>query len=396
MLRNKRLFLSGVGQKSGTDINYLVLGKREHDMKKSLVIGLLLAVTLSGCGKSVQDYVKDAPVKQEQTVKDTEKESEQIEPTEQTEVEEDGFTFADVAKKEFYFASGAGAWCTVLYIDEDGTFEGNYHDSDMGDTSDGYPNGTLYYCEFEGEFTKPEKVNDYTYKFQIKDISFANKPGTQEIIDEILYVYSDAYGLENAKDIYMYLPGAPISELPEAYIDWVRMTWGYDDEGKPAELPFYGLYNVAQEEGFSSYEDISSNGSSASAEDEPTTDTSQMTPYELAQQAVTEAEQKAQIIEKELETEDLPQTTMNLKANEIYIIWDDKLNYIWQLMKENLPEDQMKEILQVQRKWISDKERKAKEAGAECEGGSLQPFLESITAAELTEKRVYELLEYLK
>lgn len=362
-------------------------------MKKSLVVGLLLAVTLSGCGKSVQDYVKDAPVKQEQTTKDTEKETEYLEPTE---IEEEGFTFADVAKKEFYFASGAGGWGTVLYIDEDGTFEGNYHDSDMGDTGDGYPNGTLYYCDFEGEFTKPEKVNDYTYKFQIKDISFANKPGTQEIIDEILYVYSDAYGLENAKDIYMYLPGAPVSELPEAYIDWVRMTWGYD-EGQPAELPFYGLYNVAQEEGFSSYDDTSAEATPIDENQEVNAENaSQKSPLELARQAVEEAKSKGEVIEKELETEDFPQTTMNLKANELYMVWDEKLNYIWQLMKENLPEDKMKEILQEQRAWISNKEKKAKEAGAECEGGSLQPFLESITAAELTEKRVYELLEYLK
>lgn len=366
-------------------------------MKKIVVVGLLLAVTLSGCGKSVNDYVKeDAPVKQEQVVKDTE---EVTEGTEATETEEEGFSFAEVAKKEFFFGSGAGAWCTLLYIDEDGSFEGNYHDTDMGDDGEGYPAGVVYYCDFQGEFTKPEKVNDYTYKFKLKDISFANTPGKEEIKEEQKFIYTDAYGLDGAEDFYIYLPGAPVSELPEEFLDWVHIAWMGEEE-RPTELPFYGLYNVTPQYGFSSYDDESlsnqEHDDSADVENEASQSTGEKTPLELAQAAAEEAKEKAGAIEDELINGDFPQQTMNMMANEMYVIWDEKLNYIWQLMKENLPEDKMKEILQEQRKWISDKERQAKEAGAECEGGSLQPFLESTTAAELTEKRVYELVEYLK
>ena len=55
--------------------------------------------------------------------------------------QEEGFSFDDVSHLEFWFGSGVGAWCTTLQIQPDGSFEGQYHDSDMGDTGDGYPNG---------------------------------------------------------------------------------------------------------------------------------------------------------------------------------------------------------------------------------------------------------------
>ena len=37
--------------------------------------------------------------------------------------------------EEFLFASGAGAWSTVLSIGPDGSFTGEYHDADMGGTA---------------------------------------------------------------------------------------------------------------------------------------------------------------------------------------------------------------------------------------------------------------------
>ena len=40
----------------------------------------------------------------------------------------------------FYFSSGAGGWATELKVYADGTFEGHYYDSDMGDRGNGYPN----------------------------------------------------------------------------------------------------------------------------------------------------------------------------------------------------------------------------------------------------------------
>lgn len=101
-----------------------------------------------------------------------------------------------------------------MMIDSDGGFAGEYHDSDMGVTGDGYPSGTQYYCAFQGRFAPLVKINEYTYSTQISAIRYENEVGTEEIKDGIRYIYTDAYGLEDAEDILIYLPGAPLAELP--------------------------------------------------------------------------------------------------------------------------------------------------------------------------------------
>ena len=87
---------------------------------------------------------------------------ETAQPESESDGAETGFRFENLADRVFYFSSGAGAWFTELRIRSDGSFEGLYQDADMGVTGDGYPNGTLYYCEFSGRFDQLEKVDDLT------------------------------------------------------------------------------------------------------------------------------------------------------------------------------------------------------------------------------------------
>ena len=160
--------------------------------------------------------------------------------------------FSKLSKYQFLFSSGVGAWQTILNINEDGTFKGYYSDSDMGVTGEGYPNGINYSSTFEGKFTTPKRVNDYTYSMSIEYINLEKEVGSEEIIDGIKYIYSEPYGLNDAKEIYIYTPQAPLEELPEGFRSWV----GYMNlsDVKDEYLPFYGLYNVETESGFSSYE----------------------------------------------------------------------------------------------------------------------------------------------
>lgn len=164
---------------------------------------------------------------------------------------ESDLQFSELSKYQFVFSSGAGAWRTTLNINEDGTFEGYFLDSDMGEIGDDYPNGTVYLSEFEGKFTMPKKVNNYTYSMEIEYIKLGKEVDTEEIIDGIKYIYSEPYGLDDAKEIYIYTLEAPIKELPEGFRSWV----GYRNLSNVKEeyLPFYGLYNVDAECGFSSY-----------------------------------------------------------------------------------------------------------------------------------------------
>ncbi len=279
------------------------------------------------------------------------------------------FSFADVGGVEFYFSSGAGAWDTHLMIKSDGSFSGNYHDSNMGETGEGYPGGTRYYCDFEGSFTEPRKVDDYTYVFECKDLDYLTEAGSREIIDQILYIYSDAYGLDDPGEFYMYLPGKPLDELPEEFRSWV----GYYDLSSTNDtaLPFYGLYNENAKAGFSGY------------------------PVQKNQIAemVDDAEEKSAALVAELEGGDLPQTQLNITSGELFQIWDDVLNEIWAFLKDNLDTETMDELTKEEISWIADKEADVKKQGSGYEGGSLQPYIENMAAYQWTKDRVYELME---
>lgn len=375
--------------------------------KKILLLTMMLSVSvLAGCkdggeknateqmqNEVAQDETGLAAETEESEQTETEQpESEQIETgqaeSEKTETETEDtqksekhakqepaageFSFADVADREFYFSSGAGGWYTVLYIHEDGTFEGHYQDSDMGVTDTEYPNGTMFFSEFTGAFTEPEKIDDTTYVFEIASIEYPCGFG-EEVKDGVLYDYGTAYGLDGAKELYMYLPGTKVWELPEGFLSWV--DYYYVDSLDGTELPYYGLYNVAMEEGFSSHIVLTS------VEDAALT-------IQIAEENVAE-------LEKKLEGT-LSQPEMNEISYQIYKEWDDALNDIWGILKSELNEETMAALTIEEREWITQKEEAVKKAGEENGGGSLQPLLENDTAAEMTKERVYELFEYLK
>ena len=283
------------------------------------------------------------------------------------------FSFGQLSNLTFAFSSGVGAWGTTLTISSDGSFEGTYSDSDMGNSGEEYPNGTVYLSEFQGQFSEPSRVNDYTYSVEIREMTLAEDVGTSEIIDGTRYVYSEPYGLDGAEELLFYLPGAPLDELPQAYRSWV----GYNDLSatEDTELPFTGLYNVAAESGFSSYEQIAQDSGIEG---------------ELAAIEAQAAELETRINEGALSQSELTQA-----AGELYSLWDAELNSIWERIGALLPKEEMAQLTSEELAWIQEKETAVAQAGAEFEGGSMQPFIENSTAARLTRERVYELAVYL-
>jgi len=107
-------------------------------------------------------------------------------------------------------------------------------------------------------------------------------------------------------------------------------------------------------------------------------------------------EEKALIIEDFLEHDAVTQTDMNMKSQELYELWDDALNYIWDELKHSLPEEEFAKLLDEQLTWIAEKELAQKEAGKDFEGGSIYPLIVNSEAARITEERVYELYALLK
>ena len=114
---------------------------------------------------------------------------------------------------DFGFASGVGGWGTVLTLKPDGTFVGSYHDSEMGVTGEGYPNGTVYISEFSGKFDEFKKIDDYSYSIKLIELTVEDK-GKEYIEDGIRYIVSEANGLDG-KDFVFYIPDTPVEMLPE-------------------------------------------------------------------------------------------------------------------------------------------------------------------------------------
>lgn len=153
----------------------------------------------------------------------------------------------------YVFSSGAGAWGTELTLYPDGSFEGEYSDSDMGDSGDGY-DATHYSSVFTGRFINPVKINDMVYAFELESI-FCEKPaGTEEIVSwdggetHVREIYTDAYGLAGGKTFYLYVPGTPVSRLPEECVNWTYGVGGLSEDKKALEA--YGLYNADEQYGF--------------------------------------------------------------------------------------------------------------------------------------------------
>lgn len=212
---------------------------------KKLVVGVLVAVcsmSLAACGTEAEQAITDEEniiVVEPENAKDQASVSVPFK-------EEDAAEFGQFAG-EYEFSSGAGAWGTFLSVNDDGTFEGEFHDSDMGDIGEGYPGGTVYYCSFKGFFSNIVKIDDYTFTALIGEMNTSTATGTEEIVDEIRYVYSDPYGLANLGNFEFYLPGKPIKELTEDAISWTFLRWGAI---YPTTLPYKAIYNVAEGELF--------------------------------------------------------------------------------------------------------------------------------------------------
>ena len=239
-------------------------GNKTKSKKKLVIILSVVCVLLAGLIVSLIVYAKHRDSSKKDTATPTdasteaEAETESEEPAtastteaettteEAEEIPEDiGFSYGKLQHTTFIFSSGAGAWETDLSVDADGNFSGMFHDSEMGDTGEGYPCGSIYFSEFSGRFGQLEKVDDYTYATTIESIEYVNEPGTEEIKDEMRYMYSEAYGLENAGRILFYLPGRPLDSFSEEERSWMNLYLMNNYGGK---LPMVLLCNENEEQ----------------------------------------------------------------------------------------------------------------------------------------------------
>lgn len=337
----------------------------------SVICVCLLAVSVAGCGSATsEEIVSIEPetliVEESQTEVEEQK---KVEKQTEEEVTAD-LTFEDLAKLRFEFSSGAGAWAENFTIEKDGYFKGLFNDSDMGSTGEGYSDGTRYSSSYTGHFTDLVKINEYTYEMKLADISYRNPAGTEEISDNIRYIYTESYCLGGTDTFTIYLPGTPLSELSEAERIWLFLNGSSD-----TELSMVAIVDKDNEYGIYSYERPSP------LEDAQMTLDSYRESYEYYGKRLSEAATTEEMVEY---------------SGTMYGLSDDCLNYIWNLVRYNVEQEEYKQILAEQREWIAQKEAKAKETSIEYEGGSFAAVSYNDTLASLTMERCEELIEYLK
>ena len=148
----------------------------------------------------------------------------------------------------FEFSSGAGAWATEITLGEDGWFTGDYHDSEMGETGAGYPDGTIYVASFSGRLTVTGRAGEYGWTVKVEQL--AQDPVEEEIIlDGTRYVRSEIYGIREGDEMILYAPGTPVSVLSEDMQFWAHL-W---ERENPETLDTWFLANEAAESGFAGF-----------------------------------------------------------------------------------------------------------------------------------------------
>lgn len=122
----------------------------------------------------------------------------------------------------------------------------------------------------------------------------------------------------------------------------------------------------------------------------PVADTASLEDY------LATVKEQSEAIKTALAQENLTQTDMNQKSEELRALWESALNHLLDEAKRTLPEDTLAQLTAGQTAWQAAMTAAVDEAGKAYEGGSIYPLVVNSEAARLTEERVYELCEQLK
>ncbi len=164
--------------------------------------------------------------------------------------EDEAPSFERLAGLQWEFSSGAGGWSTELTVNPDGSFSGRFHDSEMGEIGDDYPNGTVYVCAFTGRMSGLEAVDGQTWRVKVDSVTPDEASGREAIDDGIRYVTSDPYGVAADDEILIYLPGTPLEGFTEEMRMWAHLP---GEQDPAATLEDWFLYSPKNDTGFVGY-----------------------------------------------------------------------------------------------------------------------------------------------
>lgn len=155
--------------------------------------------------------------------------------------------FADVAGN-YDFSSGAGAWCTELTLNSDGSFTGNFHDTDfeIGEYGGAHYEAVTNTVSFTGRISPPEHSSAQELETRVLELKCDGFDPYVE--DGVLYRPTEPYGIAQSDTLRFFMAGAYIDAIPEDLVDWLRMKLAVTDQ---QTLPFTAIYDGASESGFS-------------------------------------------------------------------------------------------------------------------------------------------------
>ena len=143
----------------------------------------------------------------------------------------------------YLMSSGAGGWGAYMTVNSDGTFEYNYHDADYD---------MFYICHAQGTFGNVSKIDEFTYKVQILEMTFEYEVDSEWTVTEndgsvINYTGADSYGLHQGDVLTYYVRGIDAELLPEGYLFWYCAPRALQDEDVPNPFNLSGYYNAVEE-----------------------------------------------------------------------------------------------------------------------------------------------------
>ena len=139
--------------------------------------------------------------------------------------------------QQWLFSSGAGAWGTFLYLNQDGSFTGRYDDSDGRDH---------YESDFSGRFTNVRQVDALTYTMTLDQLTVQGNIGSSYWADEMHNIITAPTGLQAGETFTLHLPGTQTTNWTQEKREWLINDTGV--------LQDFYLYGHMSESGFVSGE----------------------------------------------------------------------------------------------------------------------------------------------
>lgn len=196
---------------------------------KKILIALLGALLVSGCGMKSDNSENDS--KSEKSVERVDLEDKE----EETVVPEPAFDL-DISGK-YVHSSGAGGWGDEMEMDENGHFQGVFHDSNVDE---------VFVYEYSGDLTDLKQEGDLKYSATVKNMK-REEVDTDSMFPGMSVVeYEESPMFHEGDRITIYLKGYPLSELSDVEKSWIQPIAPLVN-ATTLEGPF--LYNEKEERG---------------------------------------------------------------------------------------------------------------------------------------------------